>query len=358
MKNAAIRTLCWPKLQQSWLAWLGSWLVLLLLLLATLGGLGGCASPPPDTQPLLDAHLAAFAKQQPHVVHRIARDAPAGQQQLAVREFGQAFKGQGPTLVLMHGFPDNQHLYDLLIPQLAARYHVLSFDFLGWGDSDKPAGHLYDVASQRADLEALVRHFALTTVVPVVHDLSGHVGIDWALDNPQRTHSLVLLNTYYQNMPTLKAPEAIQTYSTPGWWRDLLVWGSGKSASRFKAGVASQISLFFTNTESRDRFVPVITHDVAAIRPAFFSSTSVLWAEVEARAKELPRMRSFAKPVLVVFGADDPYLNVGVAQQFKAIFPNSQLHLLPGAGHYVQLDRADEVARLVLAGLASAKLVP
>jgi haloalkane dehalogenase len=320
---------------------------LLFLAALALSALSGCAAPP-DTQPLLDAHLQAFATAQPHQALRVQR---ADGNTVAVREFGAALKGQGPSIVLMHGFPDNQHLYDLLIPQLAANHHVLSFDFLGWGASDKPAGHLYNVASQRADLDAVVRHFALHAVVPVVHDLSGQVGIDWALDNPAQTTALVLLNTYYQNMPTLKAPGAIQTYSTPGWWRDLLIWGSNKSASRFKAGVGSQISLFFSNADSRDRFLPVLTHDVAAIRPAFFSSTSVLWAEVNARDKEVPRMRAFDKPVLVIFGADDPYLNAGVAAQFKSLFPRSRLHVLANAGHYVQLDRAPDVAALITAGL-------
>jgi haloalkane dehalogenase len=118
--------------------------------------------------------------------------------------------------------------------------------------------------------------------------------------------------------------------------------------------VASQLGAFFTNTAVRDQMVPVITHAAPDIRPAFFSSTSHLWAEVNARDRELPRMRAFAQPVWVIFGADDPYLNVGVAAEFKATFANSSLHLVPQAGHYVQLDRADEVARLVLAGLAGA----
>ena len=45
--------------------------------------------------------------------------------------------GRGPAIVLMHGFPDDLHLYDRLVPELAGR-RVVSFDFLGWGASDKP----------------------------------------------------------------------------------------------------------------------------------------------------------------------------------------------------------------------------
>src|SRR5689334_22552558 len=50
--------------------------------------------------------------------------------------------GAGPTIVLMHGYPDNHHLYDRLVPHLRGR-HVVVFDFLGWGESDKPKGYEY-----------------------------------------------------------------------------------------------------------------------------------------------------------------------------------------------------------------------
>jgi len=81
---------------------------------------------------------------------------------------------------------------------------------LGWGDSGEPATHLNDAASQRADLAALVKTFEPRSVVLVVHDLSGQAGINWSLDNEPPTAGLVLLNTCYQAMQTLKAPEAVQ----------------------------------------------------------------------------------------------------------------------------------------------------
>src|SRR5687768_11055190 len=65
-----------------------------------------------------------------------------GDHRIHVRE--QA--GEGPTIVLLHGFPDNHHLYDRLVPHLAGR-HVVVFDFLGWGESDKPVDHDYTFAN-------------------------------------------------------------------------------------------------------------------------------------------------------------------------------------------------------------------
>jgi pimeloyl-ACP methyl ester carboxylesterase len=52
--------------------------------------------------------------------------------------------------------------------------------------------------------------------------------------------------------------------------------------------------------------------------------------------------------VRIIFGDSDPYLNKGVAQKFHELFPGSDLFLLPGARHFVQMDEPQEVARLII----------
>jgi haloalkane dehalogenase len=44
--------------------------------------------------------------------------------------------GAEPAIILMHGFPDNVHLYDRLSPYLSPPRRVVLFDFLGWGSSE------------------------------------------------------------------------------------------------------------------------------------------------------------------------------------------------------------------------------
>jgi pimeloyl-ACP methyl ester carboxylesterase len=63
----------------------------------------------------------------------------------------------------------------------------------------------------------------------------------------------------------------------------------------------------------------------------------------------LPRLREFRRPVRIIFGDSDPYLNEGVARRFHELFPESELFLLPGARHFVQMDEPEQVARLILA---------
>jgi len=74
----------------------------------------------------------------------------------------------------MHGFPDNLHIYDRLIPYLRDR-QVITFDFLGWGTSDKPIDYPYTSKQQEGDLHAVLDNLEVEQVVLVPHDASGPV---------------------------------------------------------------------------------------------------------------------------------------------------------------------------------------
>src|SRR5215475_11266338 len=131
------------------------------------------------------------------------------------RIYALEYAGEEPTIILMHGFPDNLHLYDRLLPYLAPPRRIVTFDFLGWGFSDKPLGYPYTAKNQEGDLDAVVKRLELEQVVLVALDASGPPAIDWALNHSDQVAALVLLNTYYCAMPTLRPPEAIFLFSTP-----------------------------------------------------------------------------------------------------------------------------------------------
>jgi haloalkane dehalogenase len=274
--------------------------------------------------------------------HWVAR----GPYQLSAREY----LGQEPTVVLMHGFPDDLHLYDRLVPELAGRRLVV-FDFLGWGASDKPTGYPYTATNQTGDLDAVLGHLQLDRVVLVAHDASGPPAINWALDHPERVAALVLLNTYYSRMPGLRPPEAIRLFSTP------IVRAVARPVSRlfgdllFRRMYRWQVGRFFRDPEVRERFLPLLYRQFAAspsAHEAFFGLNRDLLPTVAAGTATVPRLRHFGRPVRIIFGAADPYLNPRVARRFHELFPTSELFLLEGARHYVQLDEPQQVARLIL----------
>jgi haloalkane dehalogenase len=268
-----------------------------------------------------------------------------GTHRIYVREY----PGEGPTLVLMHGFPDNLHLYDRLMPHLAGR-GVVVFDFLGWGGSDKPKGYPYTADNQARDLDAVIGTLGLKDVVLVAHDASGPPAIDWALWHPERTAALVLLNTYYGRTPAARPPEAIFLFSTPV-LRNVARFVSGRF-DLFHRLYRWQVGKRFIWDEGvREEFVPLLYEQFVATpstKPAFFSLNDDLWGTLRSRAGAEPEMRAFERPVRIVFGESDPYLNADVARHFHRLFPNSELFLLPEARHFPQLDEPEEVARLIL----------
>jgi pimeloyl-ACP methyl ester carboxylesterase len=259
--------------------------------------------------------------------------------------------GAEPAVILMHGFPDNAQLYDRLIPYLSPPQRVVAFDFLGWGSSDKPSGYHYTADNQVGDLDAVVTQLGLKQFTLVAHDASGPPAIDWALAHPERLAGLVLLNTYYCEMPTLRAPEAIWLFSTP------VIRNVARRVSQmfgnwiFRRMYWWQVGKFFRDAVVRSEFVPVLYQQFDAIpsaRPAFFGLNEDLLPTIRSRTRMIPKMKEFRRPVRIIFGDADPYLNKGVAQKFHEFLPGSELFLVPGARHFVQMDEPEQVGRLIL----------
>src|SRR4051794_16438415 len=129
--------------------------------------------------------------------------------------YARDYAGTGPAFVLMHGFPDNLHIWDDLIPYLVASgRRVVTFDFLGFGASDKPAGGTYSFKQQLGDLEAVVEGLGLGKIVPVAHDSSGMATLNYALIHPAGVDSVIMLNSAYSEDSTVLWPEMITLFAT------------------------------------------------------------------------------------------------------------------------------------------------
>ncbi len=251
--------------------------------------------------------------------------------------------GPGPAVVLMHGFPDNIHLYDQLYPLLAGHREVVAFDWIGWGQSDKPAPKVfpYTSATMTNELAAVVQARNLSGFTLVAHDSSGPPGIDYSIANPAKVAKLVLLNTYYELTPTLRPPEAIVFAADPG------LQAAENALEADPTVVQSlyqwQLHTFVSTKPGADTFINNLYTEFPEARPAFVALNDVLYSEVGNRkASQLTRL---TMPVAIVWGSDDPYLNTGVAQDFKANIPGATLELIAHAGHFVQFDAPQQVAQ-------------
>jgi len=79
-------------------------------------------------------------------------------------------RGQGPTVLMLHGFPTWSYDYAEVANDLATDHDVITLDFLGYGASDKPNPYEYSVAESADVVEDLAAHLHLDSVRLVIHD--------------------------------------------------------------------------------------------------------------------------------------------------------------------------------------------
>ena len=125
-------------------------------------------------------------------------------------------RGQGPTVLMLHGFPTWSYDYAEVADDLASDHDVITLDFLGYGASDKPNPYEYSVAESADVVEDLAAHLHLDSVRLVIHDYGGIVGqelIGRALGRPTRVHHrqrrLVELRDRLQRLPPDAHAEAV-----------------------------------------------------------------------------------------------------------------------------------------------------
>jgi pimeloyl-ACP methyl ester carboxylesterase len=94
------------------------------------------------------------------------------------RIFVRAQAGDGPAVLLLHGYPSSSYDWRRVFGLLPSR-RLVTFDFLGYGLSDKPRDHVYSLLGQ-ADLvqEVVARHYAGEPVVLVAHDMGSSVATE------------------------------------------------------------------------------------------------------------------------------------------------------------------------------------
>jgi pimeloyl-ACP methyl ester carboxylesterase len=97
--------------------------------------------------------------------------------------------GEGPAVMLLHGWPQTWYEWRHVIDLLAGEYQVVAPDLRGFGYSGKPAAG-YDAATMAADLAALAAHLDLRDVTVLGHDWGAVFGYVYAATNPGQVRAL------------------------------------------------------------------------------------------------------------------------------------------------------------------------
>jgi haloalkane dehalogenase len=271
------------------------------------------------------------------------------------RVYARDYQGAGPAFVLMHGFPDNLHIWDDLVPYLVGSgRRVVTFDFLGFGASDKSAGAAYSFEQQLGDLEAVVESLGLGKIVPVAHDSSGFATINYALTHPQTVDSVIMLNSAYAEDATVVWPELVTLFATQslqalamaiaqspeqfGW---LLKWQQQKFVAALPEAQKPHFSAFAGPLISDNFLVQ------PSSGPAFVQLAAQFFDTLTQNARRLPELKALDIPFKLIWGEFDPYISVAVAERRKSQLQHASLTLV-AAGHWLQIDEPERVATAVL----------
>ncbi|QDE39826.1 alpha/beta hydrolase [Luteibacter pinisoli] len=271
------------------------------------------------------------------------------------RIYVRDYPGKGPAYVMVHGFPDNARIYEEIAPRLSGAGHrVIAFDFLGFGASDKPDGYAYSFVQQLADMKAVVAALKPGPVITVGHDAGGPAAINFALDNPDSVEGIVLFNCYYANSPVLAFPDFIELCCNPK--TKLLAHAMMTDPAQAQYLFNFQQGLLLRNMTPalqerfKTRLQPIIASNFTSqpsAMPAFLAMTGDAYANLAANDRRVPELRAFKKPVRLIWGKWDKYLNEAVARDIAGHFPNATYTGLD-AEHWPQYDAPDEVVRAML----------
>lgn len=248
--------------------------------------------------------------------------------------------GQGPAVLLIHGMAASSYTWRAILPALSAGHRVIAPDILGHGQSAKPRGD-YSLGAIAVWLRDLLDELGITRVTLVGHSLGGGIAMQFAHQHPDYCERLVLVASGGLG------PEvgwALRLLSAPGAEFVLPIIAPQRAVAvgnRLRTWLASAGIHNVVAGETWDAYSSLADHQA---RDAFLRT---LRSVVDHRGQAVSAFNRLhftsGLPVLLIWGDQDPIIPVSHARAAHAALPGSRLVILPGVGHYPQLEAAATV---------------
>jgi pimeloyl-ACP methyl ester carboxylesterase len=257
--------------------------------------------------------------------------------------------GDGPLIVLLHGFPEFWFGWRLQIaPLAAAGFRVVAPDLRGYNLSSRPDGvEDYTADKLAADIVGLVRERGAESALLVGHDWGGTVAWTMAMNHPEVVDRLAILNAAHPRrlQQGLHHPSQLRKswyfffFAIPGLPEEVVHARDWHFFRHFLQDARPPYT-----DEEIERYVEAWSQPGAATGMINYYRASVRQSPKEAEAQ----LRPISAPTLVIWGQDDHYLGQDLAEPDHDDVPNlDRVERLEGASHWVHHDKAEEVNQLL-----------
>ncbi|MGN2242835.1 alpha/beta fold hydrolase [Frateuria sp. GZRR33] len=245
--------------------------------------------------------------------------------------------GEGPTLVLLHGFAADKTIWLPLAEQLTPHFHVVIPDLPGWGESSRNPDAGYGVEAQAQRLQAFLAALNLQRYVLVGHSMGGAIAGVYAAEHPQGVAALALVDAY-----GLKAePNDFDRDIAAG--KDPFVYDD-------RAGFERALALAFVHPPEvpgriEDVFVARNRHD-----RAFIERTLAELRKPEDYLSLQQRLGQLSMPVLGLWCSGDRMIDPSALDSLRnglVQAPAISSSLLNGCNHMPMLEKPEATAQVL-----------
>jgi haloalkane dehalogenase len=250
----------------------------------------------------------------------------------------------GPPVLLLHGEPSWSYLYRAMIPIIAAAgYHVLAPDLVGFGRSDKPTAREDYTYQRHVDwMRGLLLGLDLSDITLFCQDWGGLIGLRLVADHSERFARVIAANT---GLPTGDQPMT----------RAFFAWQAASQAGEtLDVGNIVRLGCATALTDdvvaAYDAPFPDERYKVGARQFPLLVPTYPDDPASAANRQAWEALKRFDKPFLTAF-SDGDRITRGGDKLFQELIPGAagQPHVtITGARHFLQEDRGDELARIVV----------
>ncbi|MEK6228506.1 MAG: alpha/beta hydrolase [Actinomycetota bacterium] len=252
--------------------------------------------------------------------------------------------GDGPPVLMLHGWPQHAWCWRKVIPLLADDYRLICPDLRGFGWSGAP-GTGYDGETFGADGLALMDALDLERVHVVGHDWGGFAAFVMALQRPERVDRMVLLNTLppWVHLSPALLPALART------WYVVALALAGEALARSQPGrLAEGIRRDVVNP---DGITPAdaLAYTRRLAEPQCAHATRLLYRSYLRTAVEgilRPRYNHLrlTRPTRFLFGTNDAAISPALLRGMEAHADSLELELVEDSGHFIAEERPELVA--------------